>query len=90
MASEIGKIDLDNDLVRALEKALFLARNGKIKAFTAVYMLDTSRLADAAEIVSITPGYEVSMTGLLALLSRDVLARMPVWEDFPKGQNDAG
>jgi hypothetical protein len=84
LGSEVTKIDLDSDLIKSLEKALLRAKAGKIKAFAAIYNLVSN---DCCEVLDVPKGQEVCMSGLTAILHRDVVHKMPVWEDF---QEDAG
>jgi hypothetical protein len=63
-------------LVAALEKALFMARNGKIRSFAGVYLLDNKKVA---EIIQISADDCPMMIGFTNILLRDIIHSIPVF-----------
>ena len=64
-------------LVKTLEHALFMARNGKVKAFVGGILFDNGTFAQIAEVPE---AHIVEMIGLTSLMLRDVQTLSPVYD----------
>lgn len=64
-------------LVKTLEHALFMARNGKVKAFVGGILFDNGSFAQIAEVPETVV---VQMIGLTSLMLRDVQTLSPVFD----------
>lgn len=69
------------DAAKDLERLLFMMRNGKVKAFACVALLDNGQMT---EIINIPTEYRLGMIGCIAVLQSEAQTLVDV-ADLSKG-----